>query len=501
MGKDELHVKPLWDFPLFAETCDIDNLLVEIDTLRFVRENYVPSLLDEEPPSLMVVGERGSGKTTLMHFIENELLSLSHRKKVLPLYLSMNTYGIVSFQDFGLEFYVGVIRSMSEALAARNVGEEWQQYSKLLSRGPPSVLLRELPMSRIEKMVQEVLERISPDYSGIAVLIDNLDKYVPEVYQNVIGFLDEYKDVYERMLVRPLDSIGLEYTVIMAANPTHHDVLLRILKRLKDTEIMSVDLNWDLGYLYELIRKRIAFSSNHEGAMICDLFDDEAIFKLFLSSQKNPRLFQNLCRRSIDVATESDSLPIDGTLVDTIVSEYSEDRLPWPTMDEQFVTKYGELYARAISSENGLERGESLQCLAEYIFESIDGVSIKARKKLTESGELDIFLKNERDVGVWRHLGDPILVECKNLSKPAGIDILRKFVDAVRDKRLKTGILFSAKGVSGDRTKFARRKIHDAFKEGVYILDFGMEDLENIYEPEDFERMLDDKRFHLHMNA
>ena len=45
------------------------------------------------------------------------------------------------------------------------------------------------------------------------------------------------------------------------------------------------------------------------------------------------------------------------------------------------------------------------------------------------------------------------------------------------------------------------KKIREAFLDGIYILDFDMKDLERIFDPRDFENMLDDKRINLHMDV
>lgn len=500
MKNSKFHVNPFSRSPLFAEAFDIGKFIVETSSIQYVEKDYAPRLLVKNPPSLLVIGERGSGKTTLMHYLRNQLLNTPLKKKVLPLFLSMSAYNISSKQDFGSEFYSNFLLSMINAIARCNKGVDSNKYIRRLHAIYSSKFLKETNVTeQLEEMVKEVLRDVS-NFEVLVILVDNLDKYVPEVYEDVIDYLDENKETYERTLVQYANSIGLELAFIMATSLDHHNVLLKVLKKMKSSETISIHLDWDLGYLYELVRKRLIFSSISEGSKIDDFLNDKAIFKLYLACQKNPRLFQVLCERSMVTAMQFDFLPVGESLAERVIAEFQRTEPFWYEQNEEFVRKYMQLLRKIKQSESNIEKGRSLECLAGHIFESIDGISVKARRKLTKSGELDLFLKNERDDGVWKHLGDPILVECKNLKKPAGINILRGFIDSIREKRVKTGILFSTKGVSGDKTKNARKKIREAFLEGIYILDFDLKDLERIFDPKDFENMLEDKRYNLYMD-
>ena len=502
MKNSKPSVNPFSSEPLIAELAiDISELIVKTDSVQYAEENYIPKLFDRNPPSLLIIGERGSGKTTLMQYLRNRILNNQLMKRVLPIYLGLSVYNISSKQDFGSEFYSNFLLNTINAIVAREGSLHSEVNVRDLHHILSSKYIEETDVTdQLEEIARKILKNVSSNYEVLWILIDNLDKYVPEVYQDVVDYLDEYGESYERTMVHFVNSIGLELTYAMAAAPKHHNVALKILKKMKSSDIISIDLDWDLGYLYELARKRLAFSPIGEDSKIQKFFDDKAIFRLYLACQKNPRLFQSLCKRSIDAGKEFDSLPVSELIVERVIAELRKVQPFWYQHNREFVRRYKQLLREIKECRSNLEKGKSLERLAEHIFESIDGISIKARRRLTKSGEIDILLKNERDDGVWKHLGDPICVECKNLNKPAGINVLRSFVDSVREKRTKTGILFSTKGVSGDKTKNARKKIREAFLEGIYILDFDMKDLEKVFDPKDFENMLEDKRYNLYMD-
>lgn len=494
-------VNPFIDSPLFAETSDIGKLFVETDASQYLKDSYIPTLLDENPPSLLIVGDRGSGKTTLMNYIRSAIHGTPLAKDVLPLYMSMSSYSISSGKEFASEFYAGFLTSIIGVAASSEIDlDELHQIREMHSVLSSEFVDRLEATEQLEAMARESIDRISSTFRVLVVLIDNLDKYVPDVDQDIAKYFGDYDRAFRRIMIQYSSDEGLQSSFVVASSPSSYDTLHAMLGRMKDSETISVPLSWDLGYLYELARRRLAQSSMHRPTKIGHVFDDEAIFKLYLFCQRNPRLFQILCQSAYDFAKESNSFPIDELTAKRAVSGFQRYEGPWQGQDAEFVQKYRVILTEVSRSSNSAERGKSLERLAEYIFNWIEGVSVKAKRKLTRSGEIDLFLEIERDGGIWKHLGDPILVECKNLNKPAGIGIVRSFVDSVREKRLRTGILFSTKGVSGDRTKNARKRIREAFIDGLYVLDFDMSDLERIHSPGDFENMLRDKRLSLHMD-
>lgn len=501
MENSQLRFNPFGRMPLRAEASNIGELIVKTSSIQYAEKEYVPKLFNKNPPSLLIIGERGSGKTTLMYYLRSQLQNYPLKKKILPLHLAMSAYDISSKQDFGSAFYSNLLLSTIDSLARYDKHDNHKYVRKIHHILSLKYLKGSNITAELEEMIKERLNDLSSNFEILLIFIDDFDKYVPEIYEDAISYLNEYQETYKRTLVQYANSIGLKLAFVMASSPDQYNVVFTILNKMKKSEIISIPLYWDLGYLYDLVRKRLLISSISQRPKVDDFFNDEAIFKLFLACQKNPRLFQILCQRSMDIAMALKSLPISESLAVRVIAESQRIEPFWYKQNKQFVIKYKQLLKEVKQSKSNVEKGKSLERLARHIFEAIDGIFVKEKRKLTWSGELDIFLKNDRDDGVWKHLGDLILVECKNLNKPTGINILKELIESVRGGRIKTGILFSTKGISGDKTKYARKKIREAFLNGIYILDFDMKDLERIFDPKDFENMLDDKRINLHMDV
>lgn len=81
-------------------------------------------------------------------------------------------------------------------------------------------------------------------------------------------------------------------------------------------------------------------------------------------------------------------------------------------------------------------------------------------------------------------MGNGVLCECKNYSKNLGVTYVGKFAYLLRLSDFKIGIIFTLKGLTGQSkwrdSKGLIRKI--ALKEGLYILDFTIEDYKRIKE-------------------
>jgi hypothetical protein len=135
------------------------------------------------------------------------------------------------------------------------------------------------------------------------------------------------------------------------------------------------------------------------------------------------------------------------------------------------------------------EKGKSLEDLAAYLFDNINGMDIIQRRPRLEAEEIDLILKN----GAFQHWGDPIIVECKNWSSPISKTEVVDFIDKVKTCGASTGVLIAFKGVTGDYYKDAFLKIREALKEKIRILVITWEDIEKIKSNEDWIKILDDK--------
>lgn len=123
------------------------------------------------------------------------------------------------------------------------------------------------------------------------------------------------------------------------------------------------------------------------------------------------------------------------------------------------------------------EKKTSLESLAYRFIESIG--LIPERNVRTPSGEIDIFVRNNKMGAFWASLNTPILIECKNTKKPAKARQIREFKEKMGN--LKTGFFISWSGVSGDdEWHDAKKVIQKAWNQGKVLLVFQDVDFEKI---------------------
>jgi hypothetical protein len=109
-------------------------------------------------------------------------------------------------------------------------------------------------------------------------------------------------------------------------------------------------------------------------------------------------------------------------------------------------------FDRADHAATTAEQGRLLEDLVEYIFRRVPGIQMVERNQLNAfaTEELDIAVFNNRHRLGFDFLPQVILIECKNWSNPAGSQEVAYFSMKLQNRGLDSGILVSAKGVTGD---------------------------------------------------
>ena len=139
------------------------------------------------------------------------------------------------------------------------------------------------------------------------------------------------------------------------------------------------------------------------------------------------------------------------------------------------------------------EKGSSLEALAEYIFNSVDGFKVLPSTR-TWTGELDRRVRNSRvndPFFVW--VGTHFIIEAKNWAKPVSADAVSALVNKVRKHKCRFGVLITKNGVTGKDMKNAEGIIYDAFKEEITIVVLEQSDLESLIQGTDLVAILKEK--------
>lgn len=150
--------------------------------------------------------------------------------------------------------------------------------------------------------------------------------------------------------------------------------------------------------------------------------------------------------------------------------------------------EYQTLYELALGDSASFERGRALENLAEYLFHSVSGLRLIARNLRTLAEEIDLAFSNGAD-GFWREIGNPFLVECKNLASAVGARIIRDFRVKLQTKGLRGGFIVATSRL----TKDARVEIRQALSDGRAIVSVEGDHLEAIAQGQQVGRLLEDR--------
>jgi CheY-like chemotaxis protein len=93
-------------------------------------------------------------------------------------------------------------------------------------------------------------------------------------------------------------------------------------------------------------------------------------------------------------------------------------------------------------------KGTLLEDLMVYLFKTIPGFHHASTRRQNGIEEIDVLVRNESSDPVWSKEQSYILIECKNWSKPVGVDELRSFLYKLerRFNRCNLGFLIAPGG-------------------------------------------------------
>jgi hypothetical protein len=128
--------------------------------------------------------------------------------------------------------------------------------------------------------------------------------------------------------------------------------------------------------------------------------------------------------------------------------------------------------------------------LAEYIFLCVSGLDIIARDLRTLAEEIDLAFSNQGE-RFWREVGNPFIVECRNLISPVSAKMIRDFVGKMRTKAMRTGFIVTTNHVTKDGIIEQRQ----ALREGTTVVSVDGKDLSRISTHRDLLSVFEDRYF------
>ncbi|WP_280474564.1 restriction endonuclease [Nocardia asiatica] len=162
-------------------------------------------------------------------------------------------------------------------------------------------------------------------------------------------------------------------------------------------------------------------------------------------------------------------------------------------MNELDITEIHRLLKVARTAEDTDAQGKAYEELAFYLFEAVPGCFAE-RNGLTyfKTEQIDLAVCNSKHQRGLYALPHVFLIECKNWSTPVDSSTLGYFINILRSRRVETGILIAANGVTGDFTDltYAHSLAIAALNDGINILVVTTEDLEKLTCTNDFVQLI-----------
>jgi len=104
------------------------------------------------------------------------------------------------------------------------------------------------------------------------------------------------------------------------------------------------------------------------------------------------------------------------------------------------------------NAPNSDVKGGKLEELVSYLFDKVPGVSFYAANTLdgVRAHELDVIFSNDQRNSDLYFLDFIIITECKNTANRIGSHDVRWFISKLQDRGVKTGVLISLSGITGE---------------------------------------------------
>ena len=147
-----------------------------------------------------------------------------------------------------------------------------------------------------------------------------------------------------------------------------------------------------------------------------------------------------------------------------------------PTVNQNLYPELRTSVRAVYRAKTSAEKGKSLERLAECFVSLFPGLKVVGKNIRIEAEELDLVVKNEAEKIFWQRLETPIIVECKNWTKPVGAREIRDLVQKMRE--VKTALLIAAHGVTSKDGAYY--EIIEARKNKKFILVLDITDIDEI---------------------
>lgn len=470
---------------VFEKKSYFEKFFVKTDCIKFFEYYFERNL---NYTNFVVEGTRGSGKTSCLWHLER---LLSNGRKNLVIYNKIAFYPSLTYKYSNLFytddfiFLLPVYMELFHSFYKLNIKEIKKRKNRISSffffdsiHHPVKEKLNDL-RKYVLSDISTLLKRISIDYSRVIFLVDDIDKFPFSNLTNISASLDE-----NNITLSCPESLDVSF--ICAANSTVSSELSVILRKFTQKEAIIVNVNWDIGYLTEVIRRRIEDSVKKR---LGDYLNDDTLFELYKGTNKNPRTILSVLNRLWDIAPER-KMPILLSDINKVIREHKKMEILFgkdeANIENKFKLRFRPYWKRTLVARTKKDKGKALEELLCSLFESVKGLSISDKNIRTASEELDILIVNESKNPFLEKLGTPILVECKKWKHSVGAKEVNWFISKVKRRSIKVGIFIAWEGITGNEYKDANLEIKKALEDGIIVVVVTKDQLMEVYGPRDF---------------
>lgn len=142
------------------------------------------------------------------------------------------------------------------------------------------------------------------------------------------------------------------------------------------------------------------------------------------------------------------------------------------------------------------EKKKTLEALASVLLSGMPSWRCKYANLVTKSAEIDIVVEQTGAVtDALSEFGRYALVECKNWQKPVDAKHIRDFIGKMRSARVRLGIVFSMRGVTGEQQGTdALREIEKAYaSDQMAVVVISRDDFRACADPNQFLALVDER--------
>jgi len=156
------------------------------------------------------------------------------------------------------------------------------------------------------------------------------------------------------------------------------------------------------------------------------------------------------------------------------------------------IEKYSQMLYDAYSAKGSQNKGDLLEDVAEYLFKSLNLVSVRDRNLRTKSGEIDLVLEytGGESPNLFEYQSRFVLVECKNVGSSVSSKEVGHFEKKMEESESSLGILIAWNGISGQESGKNAQRYVDNSNHDIVVLT--AEDLYRILDGESLYELIDE---------